>query len=312
MYAEAVEWLNYHHLLYFWFVAKEGSVTRACARLRLAQPTISGQLRQFEEALGEKLFLRVGRGLALTEVGHVVFRYAEEIFSIGQDLQDAIKGWPRNRPDKLIVGISDAVPKLIAYRILQPVLNLSSEVQLTCIEDKPDRLLAALSTHEIDIVLSDSPVTAISRVRAFNHLLGSCSVSLFAIPDLASRYRRNFPKCLDQAPFLLPMENAALRRSLDQWFVSHQVRPRCVGEFQDSALMKTFGQAGAGIFAGPTAIAKEIRSIYKVVSIATLDNVDEQFFAISIERRLRNPAIVAISEAARQKLFAADRSAVTQ
>lgn len=299
-----MEWLNYHHLLYFWAVAKEGSIARACERLHLAQPTISGQLKQFEESLGEKLFQRVGRGLALTEVGQVVFRYADEIFGIGQELQDTIKGRPRGRPAKLIVGISDAVPKLIAYRITQPVLHLPSPVQLVCIEDKPERLLAALSTHEVDIVLSDTPLTAVSRVRGFNHLLGSCSVSLFGSPSVAARYRRNFPACLEDAPFLLPMENAALRRSLDQWFVSQQVRPRCVGEFQDSALMKTFGQGGAGIFAGPSAIEKEIRTLYKVVRIATVDAIEEQFYAISIERRLKNPAIIAISEAARQQLFA--------
>lgn len=298
-----MEWLNYHHLLYFWVTAKEGSIARACEKLRLAQPTISGQIRQFEDTLGEKLFDRVGRGLALTEMGQIVFRYAEEIFSVGRELQDTVKGRPRDRPLKMTVGVSDAVPKLIAYRILEPVLHLSMKVQMTCVEDKPDRLLAALSTHEVDLVLSDAPVTAVSHIRAFNHLLGSCRVAFFAAPSIAPRYRKNFPASLDDAPFLLPMENAALRRSLDQWFSSLQIRPRCVGEFQDSALMKVFGQAGAGVFAAPAAIEKEVRSFYRVVCIATIDAIEEQFYAITIERRLKNPAVLTLLETARQDLF---------
>lgn len=298
-----MEWLNYHHLLYFWTVAKEGSVARACEKLRLAQPTISGQIHQLEESLGEKLFDRVGRGLALTEMGQVVFRYAEEIFSIGRELQDTLKGNFRGRPSKLVVGISDAVPKLVAYRILEPVLHMPYPVQLACVEDRPDRLLAALSTHELDVVLSDAPVTAVARVRAFNHSLGSCPVSFFASASVAPRYRKNFPASLNDAPFLMPMDNAALRRALEQWFTAQQLRPRWVGEFQDSALMKTFGQSGAGIFAAPAAIEKEIRAFYRVVCLGTVDALTEQFYAISIERRLKNPALVNLLETARSQLF---------
>jgi len=186
MYSEGMEWLNYHHLLYFWTVAKEGSIAKACQKLRLAQPTISGQLRLLEETLGEKLFTRAGRGLAVTEVGQVVYRYADEIFGLGRELQDVLKGRPRGRPLRLLVGISDLVPKLIAYRVLQPVLSMSEPVQLICHEDTPERLLADLAEHQLDVVLSDAPLTSMVRVKAFNHLLGSCGVTLFAAPAVAA------------------------------------------------------------------------------------------------------------------------------
>jgi LysR family transcriptional regulator, transcriptional activator of nhaA len=300
-----MEWLNYHHLLYFWAVAKQGSIARACEQLRLAQPTISGQLRQFEESLNEKLFTRAGRGLALTEVGQVVYRYADEIFGIGRELQDVLMGRPRaGRPIRLIVGISDAVPKLIAYRILQPVLAMTQGVQLICNENRPERLLADLSAHELDVVLSDAPLTVGTPVKAYNHLLGSCGVSLFAVPALAIQYKKNFPACLDGAPFLLPMESSSLRRALEQWFESNKVRPRLVGEFQDSALMKTFGQGGAGLFAAPGAIEKEVQQHYQVKLVGRVDSIVERFYAISIERKLKHPAAVALFEAAREHLFA--------
>ncbi|MBV9033216.1 MAG: transcriptional activator NhaR [Acidobacteriaceae bacterium] len=300
-----MEWMNYHHLLYFWTVAKEGSIARACEQLRLAQPTISGQLRQFEESLNEKLFTRAGRGLALTEVGQIVYRYADEIFSVGRELQDVLKGRPRSgRPMRLLVGISDAVPNLIAYRILQPVLDMSESVQLICSESRPERLLADLSAHELDVVLSDSPLTAGTHVKAYNHLLGSCGISLFAAPDLAVRYKKNFPACLDGAPFLLPMEGSSLRRSLEQWFESQKIRPRLVGEFQDSALMKTFGQGGAGLFAAPDAIEKEVRQLYRVTPVGRAESIVKRYYVISIERKLKHPAAVALSEAAREQLFA--------
>jgi LysR family transcriptional activator of nhaA len=298
-----MEWLNYHHLLYFWAVAKEGSIARACEKLHLAQPTISGQLRLLEENLGEKLFAKVGRGLALTETGQVVYRYAEEIFGLGQELQSVLKGKPRGRPVRLHVGISDWLPKLIAYRLLQPALALPEPVHLVCQEAGPERLLARLTEHQLDVVLSDAPVASLVRVKAFNHLLGTCGVMLFAAPALAARYRKGFPKSIDGAPMLLPVEGCTLRRSLDQWFDSQGVHPRLIGEFQDSALMKTFGQAGVGIFAAPSAIEKEVEEHYRVTVVGSPDTVVERFYAISVERRLRNPAVVAICEAAREKLF---------
>lgn len=300
-----MDWLNYHHLFYFWTVAKEGSIASACQRLRLAQPTISGQLRQLEETLGEKLFARAGRGLVLTEVGQLAYRYADEIFGLGQELQDVLKGGPRGRPMRLVVGISEVLPKLIAYRILQPALNLPQAVQLVCYEDKPERLLADLSEHKLDVVLSDSPLSAAVRVKAFNHTLGACGVKLFGAPAFAARYRKRFPASLDGAPFLLPSEGSSLRRSLEQWFDERGIRPRVVGEFQDSALMNTFGQAGAGIFAAPSAVEQEVRAQYRVSAIGSLDSVVERFYVLSVERKLKHPAVVAISEAARGQLFAA-------
>jgi LysR family transcriptional regulator, transcriptional activator of nhaA len=305
MYSSGMEWLNYHHLLYFWTVAREGSIAKACQKLSLAQPTISGQLRLLEETLGEKLFARAGRGLVMTEVGQVVYRYADEIFGLGRELQDVLKGRPRGRPARLLVGISDQMPKLIAYRALQPVLAMPEPIHLVCHEDSPERLLAELSEHRLDVVLSDVPITPLVRVKAFNHLLGSCGASLFATPPIANRYRRRFPASLDGAPFLLPIEGSALRRSLDEWFEAHNIRPRIVGEFKDSALLKTFGQAGAGIFAAPSAIEKEVRAHYKTPVLARLETVVESFYAISIERKLKHPAVLAISEAARDQLFAA-------
>lgn len=306
MYDEAVmEWINYHHLLYFWTVAKEGSVARACEKLRLAQPTISGQLRLLEESLGEKLFRKAGRGLTLTEVGQLVYSYADEIFGLGRELQDVLKGRPRGRPLRFSVGISDMVPKLIAYRILQPVLLMPEGVQLICEEDRPERLFADLADHRLDAVLSDSPITPVTAIKAFNHLLGSCGVSVFATAALAARYRKGFPACLDEAPFLLPMPGSSLRRSLEQWFDLKRLRPKIVAEFQDSALMKTFGEAGAGLFAAPTAIEKEVKEHYSVSVVGRIETVSERFYAVSVERKLKHPAVVTISEAARQELFAA-------
>ncbi len=304
MYSGEVEWLNYHHLLYFWMVAKEGSISKACEKLLLAQPTISGQLSLLEESLGEELFTKAGRGLALTEVGQVVYRYADEIFSLGQELQDVLKGRPRGRPLQLLVGISDLVPKLIAYRILRPALEMAEPVQIVCDEGAPERLLAELAEHRLDVVLSEAPIPPSIPVKAYSHLLGTCAVTLFAAPQLAARYRRNFPASLDGAPFLLPMEGLSLRRPLDQWFDSENIRPKVVAEFKDRALMTTFGQAGAGIFAAPSAIEKEVRTHYRVVAIGQVESITERFYAISIERRLKHPAGVTISAAAREKLFA--------
>ncbi|HZT28461.1 MAG TPA: transcriptional activator NhaR [Bryobacteraceae bacterium] len=298
-----MEWLNYHHLLYFWCVAKEGSIARACEKLRLAQPTISGQLRLLEETLGEKLFVKQGRGLALTEVGQVVYRYADEIFSLGRELQDVLKGRPRGRPLRLFVGISDLVPKLIAYRVLRPALEMAEPVQMVCDEDTPDRLLAELAEHRMDVVLSESPIPPTIPVKAFNHLLGTSTVTVFGAPRLAARFRKNFPACLDGAPFLLPMEGSSLRRALEQWFDSENIRPKLVGEFRDGALMKTFGQAGAGVFTAPSAIEKEIHQHYGVSPIGRIDSVVERYYAISVERKLKHPAVVTISEAARAQLF---------
>lgn len=297
-------WLNYHHLLYFWMAARHGSVSKAAAELRLAQPTLSGQIRALEDSLGEKLFQRVGRRLVLTDVGQAVYRYADEIFSLGREMMDMVKGHPAGRPLRLVVGIADAMPKLIAHRLIEPALHLPEPVRLVCREDQPDRLLAELAIHQLDVVLADAPAPPSVRVKAYNHLLGECGVAFFATPALAARLRRGFPGSLEGAPLLLPGENSALRRSLDQWLAAKGLRPRITGEYDDSALLKVFGQAGAGVFVAPAAIEEEVKRQFGVRVLGRTDEIRERFYAITVEKRLTNPAVVAISSAAKGDLFA--------
>lgn len=296
-----MEWLNYHHLLYFWTVAREGSVTRAAAQLRLAQPTVSGQIRALESSLGEKLFTRSGRGLVLTEVGRVVFRYADEIFGLGRELMDTLQGRPTGRPVRLHVGIVDVLPKLIAYRLLQPALGAGG-LHMECREDKLDRLLAELAVHGLDLVLADAPIGPAVKIRAFSHLLGECGVTIYGTEALARRYRKGFPRSLDGAPFLLPTDNTSLRRSLDQWFDVHHVRPEVVGEFEDSALLKVFGEVGAGLIPSPAAVEADVEAA-GLHRVGSAEGIRERYYAISVERRLKHPAVVAISHAARRRLF---------
>jgi LysR family transcriptional regulator, transcriptional activator of nhaA len=304
MYAVSpMERLNYHHLLYFWMVAREGKVARAAAKLHLAQPTVSGQVHALEDALGEKLFERAGRGLRLTEMGRVVFRYADEIFTLGRELAESVKGQPTGRPLRLTVGVADGLPKLVAYRLIEPALSLSQPVQLVVHEQSTERLLAALALHDLDVVLTDRVAPPGVSVRAFNHLLGDCGVTLFAAPKLAAKYRPRFPRALDGAPFLLPGETSTLRRALEQWFVKQRIQPRIVGEFDDSTLIKVFGQAGEGIFAAPSIIESSVRKQYGVAVVGRLDRVRERFYAVSAERRLKHPAVIAITESARRELF---------
>ena len=298
-----MQWINYHHLLYFWMVAKEGSIADAAKRLRLSQPTISTQIRMLEEVLEIELFDRSGRRLVLTEAGRVAFRYAEEIFSLGREMLDVLHDRPTDRPLQMVVGVTYVVPKLIAYRLLVPALGLENGLHVVCREDRFDRLLGQLARHELDLVISDVPIGPEISVKAFNHLLGSCGVSFFAAPPLAQKYRRGFPKSLDRAPFLLPMPGSAVRRELDRWFDEHDIRPEIVGQFDDSALLKVFGQSGVGVFTGPSVIEKEITRDYDVKTIGRADSVQERFYAITVERRLKHPGVVAISEAAKTGLF---------
>lgn len=298
-----MDWLNYHHLLYFWMVAREGSVTRACQRLHLAQPTVSAQLRQLEKRVGTRLFERRGRHLELTETGRLVLEYADEIFTLGRELQDVLSGQPTERPLRFTVGVPDALPKLLTYRILEPALKLPDTIQLVCVEGKMEQLYAELAGHQLDLLIADSPAGPGVRVRAFSHLLGECTVSVFAAPALARKYRRDFPRSLDGAPLLLPTRNTLVRRSLDQWFDAQSIRPRIVGEIEDGALMKTFGMAGLGLFMGSTAIEAEIGQQFKVRCLGRLESVKERYYAITPERRTRHPAIVAITQEARRELF---------
>ncbi|MEW6775799.1 MAG: LysR family transcriptional regulator [Bdellovibrionota bacterium] len=302
MYPSGMEWLNYHHLYYFWTVARLGSIARAREDLRLAQPTISAQIRALEKSLGEKLFAKAGRGLVLTEAGRVVYRYASEIFSLGRELQDTLGDRPAGRPLRLQVGVANQLPKLIAYRLLEPVLRLPQAVHLVCREDSPEKLLTALALHEFDVVLSDSPALPHVAVRAFSHLLGSSPVGIFGTPALAKGCRRGFPRSLEGAPVLWPTENTVLRRTLDGYFESRAIRPRIVAEFEDSALCNAYGAHGTGLFAAPLLIAKEIQAQYGAVLVGRLGGVKEEFFAISVERRLRHPGAIAIWQSARLAL----------
>lgn len=300
-----MEWLNYHHLLYFWVVAREGGLVPAGKVLRLSHPTLSAQIHALEANLGEKLFTKVGRKLALTEVGHVVFRYADEIFSLGREMVDTVRGRLTGQPLRLVVGIVDVVPKLIVRRLLQPALSLPEPVRLVCHEDSYEKLLADLALHTLDIVIADAPVAPGGNVRAYNHLLGETGVSFCAVKSMATSFRRGFPGSLEGAPMLLPLENSTLRRALNQWFERHKVKPRVVAECEDSALLKVFGADGVGIFAVPTAVEDEVCRQYGVTVVGRAPDVKERFYAVSVERRLKNPAVVAISEAAKHELFAA-------
>ena len=302
MYGTAMEWLNYHHLRYFWAAAREGSVTRASEKLRVSQPAVSAQIRDLEQALGEKLFTRSGRSISLTEAGRVVYRYAEEIFGLGSELMETLKGRPTGRPARLTVGIANVIPKLIAHRLLEPAFKLPEPVRVHCLEDKPERLLAELAIHGLDLVLADAPLGPAVKVKAYSHLLGECGVSIFGAEPLAKAHRRGFPRSLDGAPFLLPTADATLRRLLDQWFEARGIRPQIVGEFEDSALLKVFGQSGAGLFAVPSAIEAEVRRQYGVRRVGRVE-VRERFYAFTVERKMKHPAVVAIIEAARREIF---------
>ncbi len=301
-----MQWLNYHHLLYFWTVVREGGIQAASRRLRLAHPTVSVQIKQLEENLGYQLFDRSHRKLELTEAGHLAYRYADEIFSLGREMLDVLEGQPAGRPLRLSVGISDAMPKLVVRKLLEPALRLSTPVRLVCSEERFDRLLGGLATHSLDVVLADMPCPPTSGVKAFNHLLGECGLSFFAHRALAPKLRRNFPHSLSDAPMLMPTEGTSLGRAIVQWFESHGVRPEIVAEFDDSALMKTFGQDGVGVFPTPSVMEAEVKRQYGVQVVGRTDEIRARFYAISPERRLKNPAVSAICDAAREELFASD------
>lgn len=300
-----MEWVNYHHLRYFWVVAREGGLVAAGKVLRLSHPTLSAQIHSLEDQLGEKLFIKVGRKLTLTDTGRVVFRYADEIFTLGREMIDTVKGRSTGQPLRLDVGVADVVPKLVVRQLLQPALGLSAPVRLVCHEASYEKLLADLALHTLDIVISDAPVPTGSSVRAFNHLLGETGVSFFGTKELVKKYKRGFPGSLNGAPLLLPLENLTLRRSLNHWFDKNVIRPRVVAEFEDSALLKVFGGDGVGLFPAPTVVEREVASQYGVEVLGRVEEVRERFYAISVERRLKHPAVVAICEAARQELFAA-------
>ena len=297
-----MEWLNYHHLFYFWTVARAGSIARASEELRLAQPTISNQLKTLEASLGVKLLERQGRRLVLTDVGRTVLRFADDIFRTGRELQRAVKGLPTGQRLRLVAGIADVIPKRMAALLLQPAVDAHPDLLLVCREGPLPQLLAALAVHELDVVIADVPASEQVKVKAFNHRLGDCGTTFFG----AARYaglRKGFPRTLTGAPTLLPAEGTALRRALDAWFDAAGVQPTIAGEFDDSALMKAFGARGLGIFPAPRVLEEEIREQYGVQVIGRVEEARESFYAITVERRIRHPAVVALADAARDELF---------
>ncbi len=298
-----LDWLNYHHLHYFWVVAKEGGITVAAEKLHLAQPTLSSQIQKLEKSMGVKLFDRVGRGLVLSDTGQMVFRYADEIFSLGRELTETIQGRPTQDVIKLVVGVPDVVPKWIVYHLLKPALTLQNRVQIVCYEGKLQELLSDLALHRLDIVLADSPSTPNLNVRAFNHLLGECGVSVLGNSALSKRYKKGFPSCLEGAPMLLPTQNTPLRRALEQWFDKQGIYPEVRHEFEDSAILKVFGQAGEGLIVAPSATESDVAAQYSLGLVGRIPEVVERYYAISVERRLKHPAVVAICESARTELF---------
>ncbi len=299
--------VNYKHLRYFWMVAKEGGIARAGERLHLTPQTISGQLSLLEDHLGISLFARVGRNLELTETGRLVLSYADEIFSLGGELEELIHQLPASLPQTLRVGVVDVVPKSIAHRILAPALIMPEPVRLVCRESSLDNLLAELSVHRLDLVLADRPIPSTISTRGFSHKLGECAVSFFATEKLKKSLSGDFPRCLHGAPLLLPSSGNQLRASIDQWLDKHRIYPRIVAEFDDSALMKVFGQENAGIFIAPAAIEAEVESQYQAACIGRIDAVKEHFYAISVERRISHPVVTTIMETARESLFADNR-----
>lgn len=295
--------INYKQLYYFWNVARVGSIVRAAERLHLTPQTISGQLAELEDLLGVQLFRRVGRRLELTAAGQLAQSHADEIFQIGAELEQALRHGLGTGEQSFRVGVADAVPKSIAYQLLAPALELAEPVRLICQEDKLERLFAELAIHKLDLVIADQPLPAELGVKAYNHALGRCDVAFYAVPELARRYRPGFPQSLDNAPMLLPGDKAAAQLPLSRWFNDHQLHPRIVGRFDDSALMKAFGKAGSGIFPAPSILRDEIRSQFGAEEIGIAHDVVVRYYAISVERRITHPAVLAVSQAARDEVF---------
>jgi len=296
--------LNYKQLHYFWQVARAGSIARASEQLDLTPQTLSGQIGLLESALEATLFRRAGRGLELTETGRLVLSYADEIFKVGAEMEQALSGGIIQRAMQFRVGIANVMPKSIVYNLLAPALSLAEPVKIICREDKLERLLGELATHRLDLVLSDRPMPPEMDVKGYSHKLGECSVSFFATPKLANLYGKNFPTSLNHAPLLVPGIETAMRGRLMRWLRSKNLTPHIVGEFDDSALKKTFGQAGVGVFTAPSAIANEIEKQLGVVVLGQVDEVVDYYYAITVEKRFSHPAVVAISETAQRTLFA--------
>ncbi|KEX92781.1 transcriptional activator NhaR [Pseudomonas umsongensis] len=295
--------LNYRQLHYFWVVAKTGSIVRACEQLNLTPQTISGQISLLEQTYGIELFRRVGRQLELTEAGRQTLPYAEQMFQLGGELELMLRAQPNEQQILFRVGVADVVPKSIVYRLIAPTMELTEPLRITCREDKLERLLADLAIQRLDLVISDSPMPSHLDIKGYSQKLGECGISFFATAELAARYGQDFPRSLHGAPLLIPGPETVVRSRLQRWFAEQQIQPQIVGEFDDSALMQAFGQSGSGIFIGPSVIANEVQRQYGVQVIGQTDAVSESFYAISVERKVKHPGIVAITEGARRELF---------
>jgi LysR family transcriptional regulator, transcriptional activator of nhaA len=298
-----VDWLNYHHLHYFWMTAKEGSIASASAKLHISQPSISVQIKRLEEALDVKLFQKYGRSLVLTDVGRVVYQHADVIFGAGHDLLGVVKTAQLGRAMPLTIGVANAVPKLVVCRLLRPLLLSSTPPRLVCREDNTEQLLANLATHAIDVVLADTPAPPHVRVKVFNHILGKSDTAFFVHSDKAAALKRRFPQSLHGAKMVMPTPNTALRRDLDAWFDTNGIKPIILAEFEDPALMKVVGAENGAVFPAPRAIAEDVRRVYDVAIVGSTDEVEERYYAISVERRLTHPGVLAITSAARDRLF---------
>jgi LysR family transcriptional activator of nhaA len=298
-----MEWLNYHHLFYFWTTVKSGSISAAAETLQLARPTVAAQIKGLEKSFGQNLFRKQGRGLVLTEFGTQVHEYAEEIFAVGHELREFVKTGNTGNRKRFAVGLADVVPKHIAFELLKPAMRMKERPRAVCYEGKLIDLLADLALHRLDLVISDAPAPPTLDFKVYNHKLGECGLSMLAVPSLAKQYRKGFPKSLTDAPTLLPTDHTAVRRSLDIWMDGREIFPDIVAEFEDSALLKVFGQAGEGIFPVPTAIEELIKKQYGVHLVGRVPEVLDKFYAISAEKRVQHPATSMIVRQARNKLF---------
>ena len=298
-----MEYLNYHHLRYFWRVVRVGGVAEAARELRVSSPAVSSQIRELQEFLGEPLFSRSGRKLALTEMGRTVYDYAEDIFSLGEELLDTVRNRPTGLPIRVDIGVADVLPKMIAQWLIEPALKLREPVRIVCRESSSEQLIARLSTLELDVILSDSPADPSRTFRAYNHLLGETGIGFVGIGPVIKKVKGKFPQSLSKVPMLLPTDNTAMRRDLDYWFETKGLRPNIVGEFEDYALLRAFAQSGTAVFPVPAAFVRVLKRQDRVVQIGATEDVKLRFYAISAERKIKNPAVIAICESARRHLL---------
>jgi LysR family transcriptional regulator, transcriptional activator of nhaA len=308
--------MNFKHLHYFWSVAKAGGVVKAGAQLHTSPQTLSGQIKLLEQRLGRNLFRKSGRKLELTDDGRLALRYADDIFSLGSELEAVLRQErgvsQREQVLEFHVGVEDAVAKTVVYRLLEAALNLPEPVRLVCVEGPFSHLMAQLALHKLDLVLADEPLTNRLSIKGFNHALGSSPISFFCAPQLRQQLQGPFPDCLNGAPMLIPGAASTLRLQFEAWLTRHQLHPRVVGEFDDGALMKAFGQQGRGVFLSPTVVDEETIDQLGVELVGRSHEMVEEFFAISVERRIKHPCVVAISQAAKNDLFSRRAAAIPQ